>query len=94
VAKQLFSLGQVVATRNVLNVLAETEVDPAELLARHQAGDWGELPRGDIHENQLSLHLGWRLLSSYPIGDGGTEKVWIITEANRSLTTILLPEDY
>jgi hypothetical protein len=94
VAQQLFALGQVVATRNVLKALAEAEVDPAELLARHQTGDWGELPREDFHENQRSLHHGWRLLSSYPIGDGGTEKVWIITEANRSLTTILLPEDY
>jgi hypothetical protein len=94
VAQQLFALGQVVATRNVLKALAEAYVDPAELLARHQTGDWGELPREDFHENQRSLRHGWRLLSSYPIGAGGTRKVWIITEANRCLTTILLPEDY
>jgi hypothetical protein len=94
VDKKLFVLGQVMATRNVLKALAQAGVDPAQLLARHQTGDWGELPRGDIHENHLSLRHGWRLFSSYPIEDGGARKVWVITEADRSVTTILLPEDY
>ena len=93
-SEQLFALGQVVATPNVLKALAEAEVDPAKLLVRHQRGDWGELPREDLHENQRSLHHGWRLLSSYTIGEGGANKVWIITEADRSMSTILAPEDY
>ena len=68
-------------------------VNPAVLLTRHQKGDWGVLPDEDWRENEVSLRRGFRLLSSYPIGDDD-EKVWIITEADRSVTTILRPQDY
>ncbi len=54
-------------------------------------GTGGELDAHDHRENERSLRNGWRVLSSYPVGDG---KVWIITEADRSCTTILLPEEY
>ena len=67
------------------------EADLRILLARHRSGDWGELNEQDRRENELSLEHGWRVLSSYPIGEG---RVWIITEADRSYTTILLPEEY
>ncbi|PLS84266.1 MAG: hypothetical protein CYG60_18840 [Actinobacteria bacterium] len=89
----LFGLGRIVATPGALSLLAANAITPAELLARHVSGDWGEVPPGDARENGCSLKYGWRILSSYPVGDAG-EKVWIITEADRSSTCILLPEDY
>ena len=88
-----FPLGRVVATPGALSLLTSTGTNPVELLSRHQSGDWGEVPPEDARENARSLKHGWRVLSSYPIGDAD-EKVWIITEANRSSTCILLPEDY
>ena len=87
------SLGRVLATPGALRTLSEAGEDPLCLLARHASGYWGELDAHDRRENQQSLKNGWRVLSSYPIGVGG-EKVWVITEADRSSTTILLPEEY
>ena len=86
-----FPLGRVVATPGALKVLVEAGEDPLSLLSRHCSGDWGELDHQDRRENELSLKNGYRILSSYPVGG---EKVWIITEADRSVTTILLPEEY
>ena len=65
-----------------------------ELLARHAAGDWGEVPPEDARENGLSVREGFRIISSYLVGSEAGDKVWIITEADRSSTCILLPEDY
>ena len=84
-------LGRVVATPGALKVLSEAGEDPLCYLARHASGDWGELNAYDRRENELSLKHGWRLVSSYPIGE---KTIWIITEADRSVTTILLPEEY
>ena len=84
-------LGRVVATPRALQLLHETGQDPFDYLFRHASGDWGELDAHDRRENQLSLKHGWRVLSRYPVGE---RKVWIITEADRSVTTILLPEEY
>jgi len=84
-------LGQVVATPGALKFLAENEEDAFGYLARHATGDWGELCEHDRRVNELSLRHGWRVLSFYTVGEG---RVWIITEANRSVTTILLPEEY
>jgi hypothetical protein len=84
-------LGRVVATPGALQVLSEAGEDLRLLLARHSSGDWGDLDAHDRRENELSLRHGWRIVSSYPVGE---RKVWIITEANRSVTTILLPEEY
>lgn len=92
-AAPLFSLGHVVATPGALALLADTRTNPAGLLARHQAGDWGELPPEDARENEHSVLRGSRILSSYRVGEGG-ERGWIITEADRSSTCILLPEEY
>jgi hypothetical protein len=61
-------------------------------LQRHQAGDWGDVDEHDRQENELSLKNGFRLLSVYHAANG--VKFWIITEADRSATTVLLPEDY
>ena len=92
-AAPLFDLGRVVATPGALELLKTTETPSAELLERHVSGDWGEVPSEDARENARSLKYGWRVLSSYPIGENGG-KVWIITEADRSSTYVLLPEDY
>jgi len=59
---------------------------------RHAIGDWGELEPTDVAENEYSVANGFRLLSSYQTNVG--EKLWIITEADRSATTLLLPEEY
>ena len=91
----LFSLCRVVATPGALELLDETKTHPAELLDRHVAGDRGQVPSEDARENELSIREGFRIVSSYPVGDSeGGDKVWIITEADRSSTYILLPEEY
>jgi hypothetical protein len=84
-------LGRVVATPGALNLLSEIGEDPFDFLARHAAGDWGELCAFDRRQNEIALRDGYRVLSSYDFPAG---RVWIITEADRSITTILLPEEY
>jgi len=88
-----FQLGQVVATPGALETLGRAGVPPLRLLGRHETGDWGDLSDDDVAENEFSLKEGLRLLSSYKLPDTG-EKIWIITEADRSVTTVLLPEEY
>jgi hypothetical protein len=90
----LFSIGQAVATPAALEVLAAAETSPTQLLARHQSGDWGEVPPEDARENRISVERGFRILSSYPVGEAREERVWIITEADRSSTCLLLPSEY
>jgi hypothetical protein len=86
-----FPLGRVVATPGALKLLAEVGEDPLTYLARHSSGDWGDLDHYDLKENERSLRHGWRIVSSYPVGE---KTIWVITEADRSVTTILLPEEY
>jgi hypothetical protein len=88
-ARAKFPLGQVVMTANAANQLKPLDV--AEALSRHSAGDWGDICEQDQRENELSLREGFRLLSVYR---SGNSTFWIITEADRSVTTVLLPEDY
>ena len=88
----LFDLGQLVATPGALAALEKTGQNAMEFLSRHVSGDWGELPQEDKDENQLSLAKGFRLLSSYRTSSG--DKIWVITEADRSHTTLLLPDEY
>lgn len=87
-----FSLGQIVATPGAFAALETAGHRPLEFLKRHVQGDWGELDPEDVEENELSLINGLRLLSAYTLKDG--TRIWIITEADRSVTTILLPEEY
>lgn len=89
--RPLFRLGQTVATQGALALLTETGTNPAALLARHQSGDWGTVPPEDARENELSVKHGFRVLSSYLVGD---DRIWIITEADRSSTCLLLPSEY
>lgn len=91
--KALFSLGQVVATPGALSALGDEGLDSQALLTRHVTGDWGELSGEDAQENELSLREGYRILSSYKLPRTGV-KLWIITEADRSATTLLLPDEY
>jgi hypothetical protein len=87
-----FDLGQIVATPGALRALMEAGQTPLEFVARHAAGDWGVLDDDDRQENERSLEDGCRLLSAYTLRDG--TRIWIITEADRSATTLLLPEEY
>ena len=85
-----FRLGQTIITRNALDHLHPEDVLAS--LKRHARRDWGDCDPEDAAENDLSLQEGFRLLSVYQDRNG--EKFWIITEADRSVTTVLLPEDY
>lgn len=89
----LFKLGRVVATRGAIQVMQENDVDAWGLLNRHAHGDWGCIPEEDRLENQRSVVEGGRVMSSYRVSDRD-DKVWVITEADRSSTCLLLPEDY
>jgi hypothetical protein len=91
-AASRFTLGQIVATPGAIRSLNESGQSPFEFLRRHVSGDWGELDDDDKRENELSLREGFRLLSAYRLTTG--VKLWIITEADRSVTTLLLPEEY
>ena len=88
----LFELGRIVATRGALQALEQAGQSPAEFLDRHVAGDWGELDEEDKRENEFSVRNGFRILSAYTTSAG--VKLWVITEADRSATTFLLPEEY
>ena len=90
--KPRFELGVTLVTPAAVTALEAANLPEVLLLARHVHGDWGELSEDDRLQNELAVLLGLRILSSYPIPTGG--KVWIITEADRSATTILLPDDY
>ena len=87
-----FPLGQVLLTPGATETLFTAQQVPPEFLLRHQHGDWGELCAEDRRENERSLRVGSRLLSSYQTRR--EEKLWVITEWDRSVTTLLLPEEY
>jgi hypothetical protein len=89
-----FRLGRLVMTRGINNMVAEDENFAKFVnnsLQRHKKGDWGDLEKEDNDENELSLKKGFRILSAYNYQQ---IKIWIITEADRSSTTILFPEEY
>lgn len=85
----LFEHGRLTMTRGVQNLVPMNEV--VDCLHRHLTGDWGELGEDDIEANKRALQCGERLLSSYMTSTG---KVWVITEWDRSATTVLLPGEY
>lgn len=88
----LFPLGQIVMTPGAAAAFEASGDDPLAFLVKHVSLDPGDLDAHDIHENQLSLEQGFRILSAYRLSDG--TRIWIITEADRSSTCILLPEEY
>ena len=89
---QLFSLGRILATPGALEALEHAGQGGHEFLTRHAHGDWGQIEEEDRRENELSLRAGFRLLSAYRLSTG--ERLWVISEADRSATTLLLPEEY
>ncbi len=87
--------GQVELGQLLITAHAQAVLDPCDVvdaIRRHAMGDWGELDDEDRQENELSLREGFRILSAYKDRNG--VKFWLITEADRSATTVLLPEDY
>jgi hypothetical protein len=87
-----FALGQTYITPGAEEALMIAGQTAIEFLRRHMSCDFGELSDDDLRENELSLRKGFRLLSNYRTGKG--QQLWIITEADRSATTILLPSEY
>jgi hypothetical protein len=89
--RPLFALGAIVATPGALELMEQGNIDAFQLLHRHVTGDWGDLDEEDKKENDLSVQKGYRILSAYGKGE---RKLWIITESDRSVTTILRPDEY
>ncbi len=85
-----FRLGKIVSTPNAVAHLSQADILLG--IQRHQAGDWGDVPAGNSAANERALTEGARLWSVYRAANG--TKFWLITEADRSVTTVLLPEDY
>ena len=87
----LFSPGTIACTPAALAVIRKHDVKLVRLLNRHLHGDWGSVPADDAKENNFARGKHLRILSSYPVAD---DAIWILTEADRSVTTFLLPSDY
>ncbi len=90
----LFKMGELYLTAGVNNRISEEvrfKIFVKDCIEKHLSGEWGELGKEDKKENELSLKKGFRLLSSYKCN---AEKIWIITEADRSSTTVLFPDEY
>ena len=95
--RPLFPMGRLVMTANLQAKLRETnpefwEAEVVGLISRHRSGDWGDLDEEDKRQNNLALSRGLRIFSAYETSSG--LRIWIISEADRSVTTVLLPEDY
>ena len=89
------NFGRLLMTRGVNDLIAENKDFTLFVMAsliRHRMGDWGDLSDEDKRENDFSLKAGYRLLSAYE--DEVLPKIWIITEADRSATTVLFPDEY
>ena len=90
---RMFRLGQLIATPAAIAALQAADTDPADLLQRHVTGDWGDIDAEDRDENARAVVRGSRILSAYKLA-ATQATIWVITEADRSVTTLLLPEDY
>jgi len=89
--KPLFVLGQTLTTPGALVVMQGIDISPILILSRHQCGDWGDMDQDDKDANDSALNTEARIFSAYKFG---TVLLWVITETDRSATTILLPEEY
>ncbi|HXI65381.1 MAG TPA: hypothetical protein VNH14_12830 [Gemmatimonadales bacterium] len=87
-----FALGRLFATPGALRAVVESGDDLFPYLARHARGDWGDVDNEDWLLNDQAVRAGTRLLSAYRLRDG--TRIWIITEADRSATTLLRPDEY
>lgn len=90
----LFPVGRVVATPGAVDLLDRTGIDASTLLHHHQCGEWGTVCEQDGLLNKEAIALGRRILSAYKLGHHAGERLWIITEWDRSVTTFLLPGEY
>ena len=90
--RPLFDIGALYSTPGALAALEKASIAGITLVARHMAGDWREMVEDDQEANRLAIEEGSRIFSSYRLPTG--VKVWVITEADRSATTLLLPEEY
>lgn len=88
----LFHMGRIVITPGAINALKKSGENGGEFLARHERGEWGIVCPDDQKRNNMALIEGERLVSSYALKSGA--EMWIITEADRTVTTLLLPEEY
>jgi hypothetical protein len=88
----LFELGRCVMTRDAAELLLHYDLLPDSLLGRHAAGDWGAVPEEDKKLNDQAVEDGYRIVSAYQLSE--LDRIWIITEGDRSVTTLLLPEEY
>ncbi|MCR6481045.1 hypothetical protein NU688_33145 [Variovorax sp. ZS18.2.2] len=91
-AQQKFELGTTALTRGVCSLIATGKLTPLPFILRHASGDWGDLCEEDRSSNEAALKQRGRLMSSYKLDDKQT--LWIITEWDRSVTTLLLPSEY
>ena len=91
-AQAKFELGNVVATPGAIELLVGAGRSPVEFIARHVTGDWGDLDEHDRLVNEQALLHGGRILSSYIVV--GDQRLWLLTESDRSATTLLLPSEY
>ena len=89
---QILELGRVVATPNAIDALKQSGQSPSELLNKHLSGQWGDLCEEDRRLNDAAVVNGDRVLSAYVLSNG--VKLWVITEADRSSTCLLLPSEY
>lgn len=90
--KRLFPLGDLYMTPGAIEAFHSSGDSVSDYINRHVTGDWGDLCHEDKKSNQEALEHGFRIFSAYHLSSG--EKIWIITEADRSITTVLLPEEY
>lgn len=90
--EKLFPLGSIVATPDAIRLLADAGKTVVEFISRHETGDWGDLCEEDVEVNREALKNGYRIMSCYHPVPGS--RLWIITEADRSVTTLLLPSEY
>jgi len=88
----LFPVGRTVATPGALTLLDHAGINASALLARHQKGDFGDIDEADRVANANAIRHHARIFSAYILGRG--IRIWVITEADRSVTTLLLPEEY
>nr|WP_061542237.1 hypothetical protein [Collimonas fungivorans] len=93
IGEPLFALGEIVATRSAVDLLDRLGINGSIYVRRHQCGDWGVVCAEDAEENARAVNNGNRILSEYRLG-ARRERLWIITEHDRSVTTLLLPDEY
>lgn len=90
--RHLFGLGHIVATPGALHACDDAGIAPVVLVTRHATGDWGDVCKADARENVYAICHGFRVFSAYTLVTG--VRVWVITEADRSSTCLLLPSEY